>query len=367
MKKTGFGFLRLPRLDAADEKSVDYDLLNRMVDSFLEKGGQYFDTAYTYLDGISEEAIRKSLTERHPRNRFLLADKLPGYDVTSYEQCREFFEESLARCGVDYFDVYMLHWLNRENYVLAEQYEEFRFLQELKAAGKATRIGFSYHDSPELLDEILKAHPEVDLVQLQINYLDWDSPSIQAQACYETAVRHGKRVIIMEPVKGGTLAALPTEAETLLRDFDPSLSPARLAMRFAHSLPAAEIVLSGMNTLKQIEENLEPMPQLSPQEEHLCADAAALIRSCTAIACTSCGYCTGSCPKQIAIPDYFRLYNDCAREPGEDWKITPVYQGLALRSGKASDCISCRQCEQHCPQGIEITKWLKKTAEVFEG
>ena len=197
MNKTGFGFLRLPKLDGNDDKSVDYAVLNGLVDAFLERGGDYFDTAYTYLGGVSEEALRRSVVERYPRERFRIADKLPGYKVKEPDQCRDFFEESLRRCGVDYFDVYMLHWLNERNYAKAQKLDEFGFLRQLKAEGKARKTGFSYHDSPELLDRILTDHPEVDIVQLQINYLDWDSPALQARRCYETAVRHGKRVVIM--------------------------------------------------------------------------------------------------------------------------------------------------------------------------
>lgn len=178
MNKIGFGFLRLPRLDPANAQSVDYERLNPMVDAYLRMGGRYFDTAYTYLGGASEEAIRKSLVERHERNTFLLADKLPGYKVQRYEDCRKFFDESRLRCGVDYFDVYLLHWLNGRNYAIAEAQDEFRFLRDLKEEGLAGKIGFSYHDGPELLNRILDAHPEVDYVQLQINYLDWESPSI---------------------------------------------------------------------------------------------------------------------------------------------------------------------------------------------
>lgn len=180
MNKTGFGFLRLPR---TEDNGIDYDLLNPMVDRFLELGGTYFDTAYTYLNGLSEEAIRKAVVERYPRGSFIIADKLPGYMVKSYDECQAYFNEQLHRCGVDYFDVFLLHWLNEKNYVLAEKHDQFRFLRELKTTGKAKRLGFSYHDGPELLDRILTNHPEVDIVQLQINYLDWNSVSIQAKKC----------------------------------------------------------------------------------------------------------------------------------------------------------------------------------------
>lgn len=199
MNKLGFGFLRLPQT----EGEIDYPLLNQMVDAFLAHGGSYFDTAYTYLDGNSEIAIRESLVKRHPRESFVLADKLPSWKVTAYEDCWKYFDEQCQRCGVDAFDVYLLHWLNRANYGVCEKHHEFAFLRELKAAGKAKKIGVSYHDSAALLDEILTAHPEVDIVQLQINYLDWNSTAIEAGNCYRVAEKHGKSIVVMEPVKGG--------------------------------------------------------------------------------------------------------------------------------------------------------------------
>lgn len=192
MNKIGFGFLRLPTVDTEGRVSIDWELLNRMTDVFLANGGTYFDTAYTYLDGMSENAIRRSVVERHPRDCFQIADKLPSWKVASHQECYAYFEEQLQRCGVDFFDVYLLHWLNRANHEICESNDEFGFLAEMKAAGKVGKIGFSYHDSAVLLEEILRAHPEVDIVQFQINYLDWDSSSIEAGKCYETASKHGK-------------------------------------------------------------------------------------------------------------------------------------------------------------------------------
>ncbi len=358
MNKTGFGFLRLPRLD---DGSIDYDSLNPLVDRFLALGGQYFDTAYTYLSGLSEEAIRKALVERHPRHSFLLADKLPGYKVKTPSECQVYFDEQLRRCGVDCFDVYLLHWLNEENYRIAEEMEEFSFLQRLKAEGKAKKIGFSYHDGPELLDRILQKHPELDCVQLQINYLDWESVSIQARKCYEVAVAHGKAVIVMEPVKGGSLAKLPADAQKLMK-----ASPASCAIRFATGLPQVQIVLSGMNEMAQIEENMQDFAPLSQEEHFLLARAAKAIRANTAVACTACSYCVMGCPQRIPIPRYFALYNDYARNPGEDWKMQHAYDALAKRLGKASDCVECRACEKSCPQGLPITEHLKSVAKAFE-
>ena len=366
MNKTGFGFLRLPRQNPSDEKSVDYDLLNKMVDTFLELGGTYFDTAYTYLGGVSEEALRKSLVERYPRNLFQIADKLPGYQVKSYEECQVLFNEQLKRCGVDFFDVYMLHWLNKKNYDLAETHDEFRFLRELKEAGKARKIGFSYHDGPELLDTILTAHPEIDIVQIQVNYLDWNSESLQAAKLYDVAVKHEKEVIIMEPVKGGSLANLPADAASILKNLRPSESIASWAIRFASSLEHVTVVLSGMNTMEQLLDNMRDLEPVTSEECKILEQAADLIRVNTSIPCTGCSYCTSHCPMQIPIPRYFSMYNDYKRYPDEMWKMKPVYQETIQSFGAASACIRCGSCEQHCPQGLNIVDFLKNVAESFE-
>ena len=363
MNKLGFGFLRLPK--ANDE--IDYDELNQMVDTFLAGGRTYFDTAYTYLNGKSEEAIRKALVQRHPRESFQLATKAPGYHAKSYEDCQKFFEESCRRCGVEYFDVYMLHWLNRKNYAIAEQYDQFRFLRELKASGKAKRIGFSFHDTAELLDEILTAHPEVDCVLMQINYLDWESEGVQSRKCYETALRHGKSILVMEPVKGGTLASVPEEAQAVLDQIDPTLTPSAHALRFAQSLPGVETVLSGMGTLTQVQENIKPISPATDADCALLQQAATILKKSIAVACTGCGYCEKHCPKQIAIPDYFKLYNEYARNPGDNWKITPAYDAITLTRGKASDCIGCGLCEQNCPQKLPIREHLRAVKAAMEG
>lgn len=366
MNKTGFGFLRLPRLDQSDEKSVDYVLLNEMVDTFLAKGGTYFDTAYTYLGGVSEEALRKSLVERHPRDSFRIADKLPGYKVKSYEECQVYFDEQLRRCGVDFFDVYMLHWLSNKNYALAEQYDEFRFLRELKESGKAKKIGFSYHDGPELLDTILAAHPEVDIVQIQVNYLDWNSEALQAANLYDVAVKHGKEVVIMEPVKGGNLAKLPEQAEKLLTDLRPDESIASWAIRFASSLEQVTIVLSGMNSMEQLHDNMRNLDPVTEEECIVLEQAAEIIRANTAIPCTGCNYCAPNCPMNIPIPRYFSMYNDHKRYPDEMWKMKPVYNEISAQFHPASACIECKSCERNCPQKLEITVYLKQVKETFE-
>lgn len=361
MNKLGFGFLRLPF--AGEE--IDYALLNQMVDLFLEKGGRYFDTAYTYLDGKSEIAIKKAVVDRHDRDNFILADKLPGYLIKSYEECYRYFDEQLKRCGVTYFDVYMLHWLNAKNYAIAEQFREFDFLQSLKKDGKAKKIGFSYHDTANLLDKILTKHPEVDYVQLQINYADWESESIQSRRCYEIAQKHEKKVIVMEPVKGGSLAVLPGEAAALLQEHDRSASSASFAIRFAQSLSDVDVVLSGMNTTEQLYDNLHDMPPISSAEMDLLIKVTNILNKNTAIACTTCGYCMSHCPMSIPIPHIFKLYNEYTRNQGDDWKIAPAYANITERKGKASACIACRKCEMNCPQKLPISSTIKKIADIF--
>lgn len=362
INKLGFGFLRLPKKD----DTFDWDAICRMVDAFLAGGGTFFDTCYTYLDGMSEYAIRKCLAERKPRDAFQLSEKLPGYLFKSYEDCQKYFDEERSRCGVEWFDVLMLHWLNDENYVIAEKYEEFRFLREKKAEGLAKRIGFSFHGNAALLDRILTAHPEVDVVLLQLNYLDWESEGIQSRKCYEVCLRHGKSVMVMEPVKGGTLASVPKEAEEMLRAAHPDWSPSDWALRFVQSLPGVEICLSGMGTLEQVVANIRPFTPLTDRESALLEDVASIIRGKTAIGCTGCGYCVFHCPKKIPIPQYVRLYNEICRYPDDDWKIHPTYHQIGLSAGKASDCVGCRSCEKYCPQKLTIAEHMKSIAARFE-
>lgn len=362
INKLGFGFLRLPK----SEDGYNWDSINDMVDLFMAGGGTFFDTCYTYLDGNSELGIKKCVVQRKKRNTFQLCEKLPGYRFKSYGDCQKYFEEALERCGVDWFDILMLHWLNDKNYATAELCDEFRFLREKKAEGSAKRIGFSYHGDAALLDRILTVHPEVDVVLIQLNYLDWESEGIQSRKCYETCVKHGKKVIVMEPVKGGTLASIPEEAELLLRSVHPDWTPADWALRFAQSLPAVEICLSGMNSMEQIQTNIGLFDPLSEFEVDILQKAAGIIRGKTAIDCTGCAYCVTHCSKKIPIPQYIKLYNEIVRYPGDDWKISPAYKQMASLYSSASDCISCHSCEKHCPQNLGIAEYMKQIAEQFE-
>lgn len=366
MNKMGFGFLRLPLENPEDERSVDLSRVCALVDCFIEGGGTYFDTAYTYLRGGSEAALREALVKRYPRSAYRIADKLPTWKIKGREDRQRYFDVQLERCGVDYFDVYLLHGLNRENYEICTRFDLFDFLYELKARGLARRIGFSYHDSPELLEEILSAHPGLDCVLLQINYLDWESDFLQSRRLYETALRHGLRVLVMEPVKGGTLAKLPEEIAAPLRDMHPDWSMAGWALRFAQGLEGVETVLSGMNELGQVEENLAQISPLNAAEREALLHAAQRLRSAIAVNCTGCGYCEAGCPQGIAIARYFALYNEYARDPKEEWKLEAAYEQIARARGGAGDCIGCGTCEGSCPQKLPIIENLKRTAQVFE-
>ena len=366
MNKMGFGFLRLPTVEENETKKIDFELTCKLVDSFLEKGGRYFDTAYTYLKGESETMLRETLVKRHPRDSYMIADKLPGYKVKSYEDNEKYFNEMLERCGVDRFDVFMLHWLTAGNYRIAEEMNEFGFMRDVKARGQADRIGFSYHDSPELLDEILTAHPETDCVLIQVNWLDWNSATLQAKQLYDVVTRHGKSVMVMEPVKGGSLAKLPDEVAEKLNAADPDMTPAAWALKFAQSLENVEVVLSGMNTLEQIEENMRDVEPITEAQTAVLMDAAEMLRSTIAVNCTGCGYCVSHCPKKIAIPQYMALYNEYARNPGDGWKMQHVFDSIAKNNGKPSECIACGMCEKNCPQKLHIIETLQKLVKPFE-
>ena len=368
-KKLGFGLMRLPLTDPNDGASVE--LLKTMVDAFLEKGFTYFDTAWMYCGFQSECAIREALVKRHPRDSYTLADKLHAGFLKTKEDRERIFQEQLRKTGVDYFDYYLLHDVGTDHYKTYQELDCFRWLEEKKAQGLARHIGFSYHDNAELLDRVLTEHPEVEFVQLQLNYLDWDSEGVQSRKCYETAVKHGKPVIVMEPVKGGTLARVPESVEKMFREARPEMSIPSWAIRFAASLEHVMVVLSGMSNMEQLLDNTDYMADFQPlsaQEQALVKKAVDAINSTIAIPCTGCSYCTEGCPQRIAIPKYFSLYNADLQEIKEkSWRPQgEYYTRLTMNFGKASDCLECGQCEQVCPQHLPIIRHLKDVAARFE-
>ncbi|MBD5427602.1 MAG: 4Fe-4S dicluster domain-containing protein [Treponema sp.] len=372
-KKLGFGLMRLPLKDKSNAADIDIEQVKQMVDLFMERGFTYFDTAWMYNGFASENVAKEALVDRYPRESFTLATKLHAGFIDSLEDRDKIFNAQLEKTGAGYFDYYLLHGIEASMLPKYEKLDCFRWLLDKKDKGLVKHAGFSFHDTPELLDEILTKHPEMEFVQLQINYLDWESQWIHSRACYEVAVKHGKPVIIMEPVKGGTLARIPEEAEKLFLDYDSERSVASWAIRFAASLPNVMVVLSGMSNLSQMQDNLsymEDFKPLSEDEKGLCFQVADIINSQIAIPCTGCSYCTEGCPKKIAIPQYFSIYNEDMREHLEEkgWTINFTnYDVLTHKFGKASDCIACGQCEGVCPQHLTIIDYLKSVSAHYEG
>ena len=360
--KLGFGCMRFLQENGAVIESE----VKKMFDLFLENGFTYFDTAHGYLNGQSEPVIRRCLVDRYPREKFVLTDKLSAFLYKKEEEIIPYIENQLKICGVSYFDNYLIHSVHHGNYEKYKNTHAFELVKQMKEQGKIKHIGISFHDNAELLEQILTEQPEIELVQIQLNYLDFDDPGVQSRRLLETCRKFNKKVIVMEPIRGGRLAELPEKIHEKLAQ-EISGTDAALALRFAAQQEGVVMVLSGMNTLDTVRENtalFKDIQPLSEKEEALAFEAARELHALSEISCTACAYCTNVCPQELKIPDFFQCYNEKKMFGGSGPGKT--YRFITGKSKKASECLSCGACEGVCPQQIEIREMLKKVAAAFE-
>lgn len=362
-KNFGFGCMRLPM----NGDQVDIADTTRMVDEFLAQGFNYFDTAHGYIGGKSELALKECLTSRYPREAYSLTDKLTDSYFKTETDIRPFFESQLEACGVDYFDFYLMHAQNADNFKKFKACRAYETAFALKAEGRIRHVGLSFHDRAEVLDQILTEYPQIEVVQIQFNYLDYDDIAVQSRKCYEVCRKHGKPVLVMEPVKGGSLVNLPEEAKKVLDDLHGG-SPASYAIRFAAGFPGMMMVLSGMSDLEQMKDNLSYMRDFKPlNETELAAvnKVQEIFHKMNMIPCTACRYCVEGCPKQISIPDLFAIMN--IKQLHHDWNADYYYEEVHTAPGRrASDCLKCGKCEKICPQHLPIRKLLEEIAKEFD-
>ena len=364
--KLGFGCMRLPLLDPADQQSIDLEQFKQMVDVFMEGGGTYFDTAFVYHEGASERALKEALVKRYPRDAYTVATKCLAWAIDSKEEAQSNLATSLKRMGLDYVDFYLLHNVGGARTAKFDEYGMWDFVKQKKEEGLVRHWGFSLHDGPEALDALLDAHPDADFVQLQANYLDWDDPVIQARRCMEVAQRHGVPVVIMEPARGGRLAELPERVAAPLKAAAPNASLASWAYRFCFNLPNVVTVLSGMSTLDQARENVATFQTNRPfaeDEQHALDEAVDVLRSLASVPCTNCRYCVKDCPQGVSIPEIMGLLNLELMTENNEF-VKGLYQWQA--PGRASTCIGCGACEAMCPQSIDIIHQLEVAKEHFE-
>ena len=362
-KNFGFGCMRLPM----NGDQVDIAETTRMVDEFLAQGFNYFDTAHGYIGGKSELALKECLTSRYPREAYSLTDKLTDSYFKTEADIRPFFESQLEACGVDYFDFYLMHAQNADNFKKFKACRAYETAFALKAEGRIRHVGLSFHDRAEVLDQILTEYPQIEVVQIQFNYLDYDDIAVQSRKCYEVCRKHGKPVLVMEPVKGGSLVNLPDDAKKVLDDLHGG-SPASYAIRFAAGFPGMMMVLSGMSNMEQMKDNLSYMRDFKPlNETELAAvnKVQEIFHKMNMIPCTACRYCVEGCPKQISIPDLFAIMN--IKQLHHDWNADYYYEEVHTAPGRrASDCLKCGKCEKICPQHLPIRKLLEEVAKEFD-
>ena len=364
-KNLGFGCMRLPM----NGEEVDYDEFNEMIDAYLEAGFHYFDTAHNYIGGKSETAIRECLVKRYPRESYILVNKLTHLFFNKEEEIRPVFEEQLKACGVEYFDFYLMHAMNWERHESFKACRAYEVVGELKKEGKVRHMGISFHDSAEALDKILTDCPQIEVVQLQFNYADYESARVQSRLCYEVCVKHNKPVLVMEPVKGGKLVNLPEEALEVFGELNNG-SPASFAIRYAASFDQIVMVLSGMSNMEQMMDNISYMKEFKPlteEEMEAVGKVQKILREQEQIPCTACRYCMDRCPKQIAIPELFEYFNE--KKEKDLPKDAARYEALTTEAGKgkASECIKCGNCEEECPQQLKIRELLEKVTQELEG
>ncbi len=363
-KNFGFGCMRLPM----NGGEVDEKEICRMVDYFLTNGFNYFDTAHGYLDGKSETALKTCLTSRYPREKYILTNKLTNFFFRKQEDIRPFFQSQLEACGVDYFDFYLMHAQGADKFAYFKKARAYETALELKEEGKIRHFGISFHDKAEVLEQILTEYPQIEVVQIQFNYLDYNDPAVESRKCYEVCRKFGKPVIVMEPVKGGNLVNLPEQARQIL-DRLKGGSPASYALRFAAGFEGILMVLSGMSSMEQMEDNIGCMKDFKPldeKEREAIEQVRDIFHSMNLISCTACRYCVAGCPKKISIPDLFAVMN--TKQIHHDWNADYYYNVVHTGEGKgkASDCIQCGKCEKACPQHLPIRELLKDVAKEFE-
>lgn len=367
--KFGFGCMRLPKTDDDNPAAVDQELFTEMVDIYMKKGFNFFDTSYAYHRGMSEVAIRKAVVERYPRESFKICDKMPTWALTCEEDNGKFVDEMLERLGVDYFDVFLVHNVNVPWLKNAENANTFEYVKKMKENGLAKEIGISFHEKSDMLKEFLDEYGEIlDVVLLELNYLDWEDSSIESRKCYELCVEHGLDVYVMEPLKGGAIVNPSDEIKNDFKEFNPDKSIASLAIRFCASLEHVKVVLSGMNKMSDLIDNCETYENfevLSDEEHEFLENMAEKLKSTLAVACSECGYCVDACPEMIPIPEYFHLYNTSKNQPESNiYKL--YFDKLADEKVPAGECTYCGSCIDYCTQKIDIPEELEKICEHFK-